>query len=252
MCERVRATRGLPGVESQEGGGAMKPLLPSAVIAALLAVPVGAEAADLGAGMPVKAPAVAPVPYYNWTGFYLGLNGGGAFGDSRNHDALRGITTSFPISGGLFGGTAGYNYQIGSTVLGLEGDVDWAGIRGNGTVGGVNYRSYLNWISTVRGRVGVAFDRFLPYVTGGAAIGDIKDTVTTPAATFSGTGTSTGWTVGAGIEYGITPSVSVKAEYLYVDLPSVSPLPNDKADARTSMVRGGVNWRFNWDGPPHF
>jgi outer membrane immunogenic protein len=230
----------------------MQRSFPYVAIAAILAAS-GADAADLSAKLPVKAPVVAPVPYYDWSGLYFGVNGGGAFGTSTNTDALRGITTNFPISGGLFGGTVGYNYQIGRTVLGLEGDLDWAGIGGNsGAIGGVNYRSYLQWISTVRGRIGFAFDRVMPYVTGGLAAGGIKDTVTAPGGAVAGTRTDTGWTIGAGIEYGLTPNVSLKAEYLYTDLPATAPVLGDKADVKSSMVRGGVTWRFNWDGPPHF
>lgn len=201
----------------------------------------------------MKAPALAPVPYYNWTGLYVGINGGGAFGSQMSSDALRGINTSFPSSGELVGGTFGYNFQTGSTVLGLEGDIDWSGIRGSsGVVNGVNYHDYLNWISTVRGRVGIAFDRFLPYVTGGAAFGGSKENITAPQGTLNGSDTSAGWTVGAGLEYGITPNVSLKAEYLYVDLGNATPISGERTDLKANVVRGGVNWRFNWDGPPHY
>jgi outer membrane immunogenic protein len=231
----------------------MKSLLRNAVLAAVVAAPVGAQSADLAGRLPTKAPAFAPVPYYNWTGLYLGINGGGGFGSKGSNDALRGIVTSFPNNGGLFGGTLGYNFQTGSTVLGLEGDIDWAGMRGSsGVINGVNYQDYLNWISTVRGRVGIAFDRFLPYVTGGAAFGGTKDTISTPQGLLNGSNTSAGWTVGAGLEYGITPNVSLKAEYLYVDLGGTTPIALDRTDLKANVVRGGINWRFNWDGPPHY
>lgn len=231
----------------------MNHLLRNAAFAVVLAAPVGAQAADLSVSMPTKAPPAAPVPYYAWTGFYLGINGGGGFGSVTNADAVRGIATTFPNSGGLFGGTLGYNFQTGSTVLGLEGDVDWAGIRGSsGAINGVNYQNYLQWIGTVRGRVGIAFDRFLPYVTGGLAVGNSRDTITAPPASLNGSTTAAGWTIGAGLEYGITPNVSLKAEYLFVDLGSTTPIAGDRADVKSNVVRGGVNWRFNWDGPPHF
>jgi outer membrane immunogenic protein len=224
-------------------------------VAALLAAPLAAHAADVPNKMPTKAPIVAPVPYYNWTGLYIGFNGGGGWGWSRDADSTRGITTrEFPISGALFGGTVGYNYQVGNAVLGLEGDLGWARINGSsGAVpNGVNYSTYLQWLGSVRGRVGYAFDRLLPYVTGGLAIGDVKNTITTPLSALNGATTGTGWTVGAGVEYGITPSLSVKAEYLFADIPTSTPLPGSQVDVKTNMVRGGLNWRFNWDGPPHF
>ena len=231
----------------------MKGLLRNIVLAAVLAAPAGAHSADLGGRLPVKASPVAPVPYYAWSGLYLGLNGGGGFGSQVNNDAFRGIVTSFPNNGGLIGGTVGYNFQTGSTVFGLEGDIDWSGIRGSsGAINGVNYQDYLHWIGTVRGRVGIAFDRFLPFVTGGAAFGGSKDSINSPLGVFNGSNTAAGWTVGAGLEYGITPNVSLKAEYLYVDLGNTSPIAGDRADLKSNMVRGGVNWRFNWDGPPHY
>jgi outer membrane immunogenic protein len=222
---------------------------------ALLFAPVAAYAADIPPQMPTKAPVVAPIPYYNWTGLYVGLNGGGGWGWSKDTDSTRGITTrDFPTSGALFGGTVGYNYQVGNAVLGLEGDLGWARINGSSgsVLNGVNYSSYLQWLSSVRGRVGYAFDRVLPYVTGGLAVGGIKNTITTPSSAFNGTTTGTGWTVGAGVEYGITPSLSLKAEYLFADIPNTTPIPGNQVDVKTNIVRGGLNWRFNWDGPPHF
>ena len=111
-------------------------------------------------------------PVYNWTGFYLGINGGGGWGRSQ-WDGV----DKFDVSGGLIGGTIGYNWQFGQSVVGLEGDIDWSGISGShhGPVSaGCETRNH--WLATVRGRVGYAFDRFLPYLTGGLAVGDINAT----------------------------------------------------------------------------
>lgn len=226
-------------------------------ISAALAVGVAAPvvAADLPPQLPAKAPPVAPVPYFSWTGFYLGLNGGGGWGRSSHADSHFGINTgTFDLSGALFGGTAGYNYQFGNAVVGLEGDLDRAKITGTSAtfVPGVDYSSYLQWLGTVRGRVGVSFDRFLPYVTGGLAIGNVKGTINGPGTALSGDTTQTGWTVGAGVEYGITPSLSLKAEYLYLDLAGSTPISGDNVEVKSHIVRGGLNWRFNWDGPPRY
>ena len=130
-----------------------------------------ASAADLPRGsMPYKAPAY--VAQYNWTGFYLGINGGGAWGDSD----WNGFAVSNSPSGGMIGGTAGYNWQgVGSPwVFGLEGDIDWTNIKDSAACGALNCETKNNWLGTVRGRVGYAFDRFLPYFTGGVAFGDIE------------------------------------------------------------------------------
>ena len=98
-------------------------------------------------------------------------------------------------------------------VIGVEGDIDWASISGtNSTVTcPTGCKTGDSWLSTVRGRVGYAADRFLPYLTGGAAFGNIQ--ATTAGLTTSST--NAGWTVGGGVEFAITPNWSAKAEYLY-------------------------------------
>ena len=156
---------------------------------ALLALASTAAAADLPGPQPYyKAPAFVPPPF-TWSGFYLGVNGGGAFGTST-WDTAGSINTS----GGLVGGTIGYNYQINHFVIGAEGDVDWASISGSTTTIAcpAGCKTGDSWLATARGRVGYAADRFLPFVTGGAAFGNIN-------ATTAGLTTSTtnaGWTVG--------------------------------------------------------
>ena len=101
---------------------------------AAMSVIGAAQAADLPRrhAMPTKAP-VYEAPYYNWTGFYAGINGGGGFGHSDW--SLPAGTSGFDTSGGLVGGTVGYNYQMGRTVLGLEGDIDYSTIKGDTTTG---------------------------------------------------------------------------------------------------------------------
>lgn len=162
-----------------------------------------ASAADLRAPpppVPVTPSLYSPVSVYNWTGFYAGLNGGAGWGTVNGQS----------VSGGLFGATAGYNFQSGPWVLGLEGDVDWANLTG----GGQN----LQWLGTLRGRAGYSYDRLLPYVTTGPVLA-------------TGTG---GWSLGAGVEYAFTPAWSGKIEYLYAWLNS----------SNASVLRAGVNYHF--------
>ena len=217
----------------------------SAAIAALVGVGGSASAADLPRQMPVKAaPYVAP--YYNWTGFYLGINGGGAWGRSQWDS-----TGSFDVSGGLVGGTIGYNWQTGPWVFGLEGDIDWANIKGNtaalGCVSG-NCSSENTWLGTARGRIGYAFDRVMPYVTGGAAFGDVK---ANQPGTTGANDTRAGWTAGAGVEFAVTNNISAKVEYLHYDLGSFTcglncgnGFVNDNVSFNANVLRGGVNFRF--------
>src|SRR5258708_6415178 len=116
----------------------------------------------------VKAPIHNPV--FSWTGFYLGLNGGGGWGRSTWDRA-----GDFDLSGGVIGGTAGFNWQMGQVVFGVEGDLDWSGVSGTtSTLCAAGCATRNGWLGTLRGRLGYAFDRFLPYVTGGLGARDIQ------------------------------------------------------------------------------
>jgi len=201
-------------------------------------------AADLARPVPqpyYQAPVAAQL--YNWTGFYIGVNGGGAFGRSAWDP-----TGHFNMSGGIVGGTVGYNYQFGQAVVGVEGDIDWAGISGTtNNLCPLGCKTSDSWLSTVRGRLGYAADRFMPFVTGGAAFGNIQ--ATTPG--FIGASSSqVGLTVGAGLEFAIAGNWTAKAEYLYVDLGkftcglSCGVLPTNNVSFTTNLVRAGVNYRF--------
>jgi len=135
-------------------------LLPATVLLSLVTA-VGAHAADLSVAPLYKAPPapVAPPPY-NWSGFYLGANGGGGW--SASHwDSVGGTNGS----GGVVGGTAGLNWQTGHAVFGIEGDIDWSNIKGTTTTAcPAGCTTQNDWLATVRGRAGYAFDRVLPYV----------------------------------------------------------------------------------------
>ena len=190
------------------------------------------------------APPRAFIQPNTWTGFYIGINGGGAWGDSK----WSSIGT-FDMSGAMVGGTVGYNWQFGSPwVLGLEGDVDWTNIDGSSNaICAAGCKTSNSWLATVRGRIGYAFDRFLPYFTGGAAFGEVKGSV---AGFGSFSETKVGWTVGGGLEYAFVDNWTVKLEYLYVDLGkahcNAACSGGDPFDVtfQTGIVRGGVNYKF--------
>ncbi len=210
-----------------------------ASVVGLMAAAGAASAADLPARPApapyYKAPVMAPV--YNWTGFYIGLNGGGGFGRST-WDGF----PSFDVSGGVVGGTIGYNYQVGQAVFGIEGDGDWSGIDGN-NAGVISTKN--TWLATVRGRLGYAADRIMPFITGGAAFGDIQ--ANSPIGSASNT--NTGWTLGGGLEVALSQNWTVKAEYLYVDLGNFNcgiacGAPTENVNFRTNLVRGGINYKF--------
>jgi outer membrane immunogenic protein len=212
--------------------------------AGLLALASAGErvaAADLSPYAPAAPAYYSPI--YTWTGFYFGINGGGGWGTSQ-WDGI----PSFDVSGGVIGGTVGYNWQINQLVLGAEGDIDWSGIKGTTTVlCPIGCETRNKWLATVRGRIGYAFDRFLPYFTGGLAIGDINANLPVlPGGSIS----NAGWTVGAGIEVGVVRNVSLKAEYLYVDLGNFNCglncglAPGGNVSFNANLVRGGLNVHF--------
>jgi len=206
-----------------------------------------ANAADIQRrqAMPTKAPAY--VAAYNWTGMYVGVNGGGGFGHSTWSGATG--TSGVNTTGGVVGGTVGYNYQMNQAVFGLEGDIDWSNIHGSTTTAPcttMSCETRNSWLGTARGRIGYAFDRFMPFVAGGAAFGDIK---ASPAGFSGDRDTKAGWTLGGGLEAALAGPWTAKVEYLYVDLgkancPVGSCAVSTNVNFHTNLVRAGLNYRF--------
>lgn len=223
-------------------------------VVSLLAATIsfGAMQAAAAADMPTKAPMAPPVFVYNWTGFYAGIEGGGGWGRSTQTDTAGTTSGSYNQSGGLIGGTVGYNWQMTNWVLGLEADWSWANINGSVNVPvctAPGCFTNLRSVGTARPRLGYAWDRWLVYVTGGLAWGDVKAGMDncTGAFTICGTKTNAGWTIGGGVEAFIVPKWSLKVEYLYVDLGNhtyYTPVIPVSATERVNIFRGGVNYHF--------
>ena len=223
--------------------------------ATLVGTAVSAQAADLAVKAPYyKAPAAL---VYDWTGFYIGVNGGGGVGRDRTQHFI--APTANPASanlnylqpqGGLGGGQIGYNWQTGSLfgplVIGIEADIQGADLSDSYTSlfsGDARYNQKLDWFGTVRGRVGIATGPVLSYVTAGYAYGSVNTTVTegpnvgvSPAGIFStGSRIQNGWTVGSGVEAALGGNWTGKIEYLYLNL-------GNKTDA---FALGGVSQALN-------
>jgi outer membrane immunogenic protein len=235
---------------------------------AVAVVASSANAADLRTPVYKAPPAVAPAAY-NWSGCYIGIEGGGNWGRSSSTAAsgtLSGLRlTSSDLSGGLLGGTVGCNYQVSTWVFGIEDDLSWTNKRGSANdlppfnVTATN-EFKEKWIDTLRGRFGFAWDRALFYATGGVAFADTSLTVC-GVVCASDSRTRTGWTVGGGIEYAVWENVSLKLEYLHVDfgtaryidppvtVPGVLNIVTRDVRLTDDIVRAGLNWRFNWGGP---
>jgi len=193
---------------------------------------VPACAADLNYGQPAPyAPYAYSQPYglYNWGGPYVGANLGYGWGE------VGGSLTN--PSGFIAGVQAGYNFQNGPWVFGLEGD-----IQASGADNTVSPWKYTNpWFGTIRGRGGYAFNNILLYGTAGLAFGELR------AETIgqSETHTNAGWTVGVGGEVGLTQNWSAKIEYLHVDLSSSRfAITGGANDFSSNVVRVGVNYHF--------
>lgn len=223
-------------------------------VSALALLSGAASAADLSTRYPVKA-AVVPVQVFSWTGFYIGGNVGYGWGSNTFDYTPYGFPTySYDIGNadGFFGGLqGGFNYQFANNVvLGIEADLEFAdmgtdNIFFTGPIPGVLASQSLDTFGTIRGRLGYAVDRFLPYFTGGAAW---ANTSYTGPWGWSADSTNWGWTIGGGLEYAITNNWTVKAEYLYLDFDGENHtyLNGDQVSTGFNMstLKAGVNYKF--------
>ena len=198
-----------------------------------------------------KWPTRPPSDRYNWSGFYLGLNAGGAFGINTMTASGGGGSASVKEPGFLGGAQVGANYKTGPVVWGFEADYD-ASTQNKSLPAGIltGSTSQTPWFATLRGRVGMAFDRTLVYGTAGGAAGELRSIVNIPAGTTSTTVTYGTWIAGAGVEYGITDNLSARVEYLYLDKNNIAtgvigpPATQITTHLQGNLVRAGLNYRF--------
>jgi outer membrane immunogenic protein len=246
----------------------------TAAVSALLATSLAANAADLY--VKAKPPAPMPPPF-SWTGFYIGGNFGGAWGERDVTDSVFGLNFGNGANNGVFigGGQVGGNYQVNNIVIGVEGDFDGA-TNNNNTSNGVivpgpglghTFQVSANnrWVATLAARFGVAVDRLLFYGKfGGGWVGVNGFTVTdlSTGASFTGSGSTTngGWLLGTGFEWALADNWSAKFEYDFLGLSSRTftvPVgsPFFVGDTFTTghrsvqMAKVGINYRFNWASP---
>ena len=158
--------------------------------------------------MPVKAPAVV-APTWSWTGFYIGINGGGVWhrakADANDNSPFPLIDNStVKASGATFGGQAGFNWQVQRFVLGIEADWNWVDASGTAAFTNFlafNFSSKLSSLATVRGRVGITLSPTMIYATGGFAAGKVNNFAPSLFGGFSDSEVKTGWTAGGGVEH---------------------------------------------------
>jgi len=257
--------------------------LMTAAAAMSLAFASTARAADVGVAPDYAAPPpVATGP--SWTGLYLGLHGGGGWSHVSASTAPSGVIVgalgdpglqSTGLSGAVFGGQLGYNWQVANWVFGAEGDFSSAGLNGatqsvfpsiapGGFQDSIQVHQNIGWLASARGRLGYVWGTLLLYVTGGAAWANVdskvlvNDGATGTSAAGSFTDHRSGWTLGAGYEWMIAPNWIGRAEYLYysfgnntlnrtVTFPGglgTDTITTNKLN--TNVVRVGLSYKFDW------
>jgi outer membrane immunogenic protein len=201
---------------------------------ALLALCGSAAAADLTTPPPI-APAPIVAPAFNWTGFYVGVHGGGGFGSFD----LDTYPDAFGNGdGALLGSQIGYNYQVNQWVFGIQTDMAYTWMKSSSAYNLADAK--VDWLGTTTGRVGYAADTWLFYAKGGVAYGDTHIS----SSVYSESQWKAGWTVGAGVEKAFTPNITGFAEYDYVDLGSTQYGNVGRLSFDTNIVKVGLNYKF--------
>lgn len=228
---------------------------------------------SLAADMPIKAPPVAVISAYDWSGFYIGANigGGRSTANYTNLDNTTLFGDSVPgpppdifnhsLSGAIGGGQIGYNIQRGRWVFGVEALIDAAAIKGNYTsifgAADDQYETRITTLVLLTGRVGYAWDRLLVYGKGGLAAANIEASVSDSVGPSTGSGSASNWrygpTVGLGIEYALLPNLSVAVEYDYLHLGGADYQLGDSTGSYlwnvealdVSLLMAKLNYRFS-------
>ena len=228
-----------------------------------------AVAADIPARSRVSSPVMAPSPYYNWNGFYIGGHVGYGWGSKDIVDGPSVLTNfsgiagtplaNYDVDGAIGGGQIGWNWQAGHWLFDIEADISASGMKGSGPVSilavplvGVAASTDINFLATVTGRFGYAWNNWLWYAKGGWAYVDEDHSATAFGALFTTGDSRSGWTVGTGIEWGFANNWSAKVEYNYMDFGDKDiTLTNAvfgsavvNVDQQIHAIKFGINYRF--------
>jgi outer membrane immunogenic protein len=225
------------------------------VFAALAGLVLLAGSSAYAADMPVKAPPapIIPPPVYNWNGFYLGVNLGGAWANNNSSNF------SGDMAGVTGGGTVGWNWVVNNSgifggngiLLGFEGDFNGSSQKNSngGTLAGIPFTvdTKMPWFATARGRLGIVNGPWLVYATGGGAWVNFQADISAPGGTVTDHTTKSGWTAGGGVEWMFLPRWSAKLEYLFIETNSSDVTlfgQTFSAKAQENVVRAGLNYHF--------
>lgn len=227
---------------------------PAFALGAILAAPLAHADADdriEWQGQSSQAPA--------WEGFYLGFNAGGVWGhddvsQSTTGGSATGFNPGFDTEGGAVGFQAGYNWMAGPVLVGGGADWDYSGANGGyrviSTLDGESQK--FNWLSSVRARIGYPIGNLVPFITGGAAFSDIKNSYVTGAGLSEDRAEiRTGWTIGAGLEYAMPEHFTARLDYRYYDFGSYTDSPGTvfpgyryRQEPRLNSVTAGISYNF--------
>jgi outer membrane immunogenic protein len=219
----------------------------------LVALASPALAADLAARPYTKAPPAMMAAIYDWSGFYIGVNGGGGWAHNTWDLVGGGREGAHDSSGGTFGGQVGYRWQTGPVVFGVEAQGNWADFTGDNlsALFATRNRTKTDAFGLFTGQIGYAWNNVLLYAKGGAAVTSNKYTVTNAVTgAFLGSNSDTRWggVVGAGLEYGFAPNWSLGVEYdhLFMDRQTVSfgALGSDSVKQDVDLFTARLNYRF--------
>lgn len=224
----------------------------------------GVRAADLEARprpQPARAQAEAMGQPFSWTGVYVGGNLGGAWTERNVTDSSFGLSAGTSRGGVIGGAQAGFNYQFGNFVVGVEGDIDWTGLKATEAealvpgVGTLQGSADAQWISTLAVRFGMAYDRLLFYGKAGGALVADSAVVTnlTTGTSAAASKVNGGWLIGGGVEWSFAPNLSTKVEYDYIDsrpwdLTTSTPVDVFTINRSTQLLKIGLNYKFGLDG----
>ncbi|WFU37789.1 outer membrane beta-barrel protein [Bradyrhizobium sp. CB82] len=236
-------------------------LVTASLVALSAAAP--AVAADLAARPYTKAPPPMIAAIYDWSGFYIGINGGGGSAHTTWDFVGVGSEGSHNATGGTVGGQIGYRWQAGQWVFGVEGQGNWADFSGDNVsniFAGDRNRTKIDAFGLITGQVGYAWNNVLLYVKGGAAVvSDKYDVFSTATGALLGSTSQTRWggTVGAGLEYGFAPNWSVGVEYNHIfladkDVTFTGLVGTDRIRQDVDMGLVRLNYRFGGPTAPRY
>ena len=217
----------------------------------LMSTGLSGHASDVSSSMA----ALPRMPLYNWTGFYVGANLGGAWASDRLNDSFTGASAGLSTGGFIGGGQLGYNFQVGNFVFGAEWVLDGAPLNTSGSLGSSLVASAnTSWVTTLAARFGWAFDKYLWLGKAGGDWGKDRATLANVrnGAQVNASNTNTGWLWGTGIEYAFAPNWTGKLEYDYLGMntwklnSTVFGANGDQFGVKRqiNMFVGGVNYKF--------